>query len=215
MPRSGTTLTEQILASHPQIHGAGELRDVGAAWQSLGGRIRDDLTLVETINACGTTDQYWKSVSRIADQHLHGLREREGRLGLCPDPVFDGVGSETQPTDSEPAKRITDKLPDNYQQLGWIASMFPRARVIHCRRDLRDVAVSCWMTNFKSITWSSTFANLASRIEPYRRVMDRWLSVLPIEILEVDYEHTVADVESMARRLSDLFALLGRNSEDS
>lgn len=180
MPRSGTTLTEQILASHPQVHGAGELREVGTSWHSLGGRLRDDLTPVETVNAFGTMDQYWKSVERIADGHIQRLRERNGN-----------------------AARIVDKLPDNYQQLGWIASMFPRARIIHCRRDVRDVAVSCWMTNFKSIHWSSAFDDLASRIEQYRRIMDHWLSVLPVDVLEVDYEATVTDLDSTARRLID------------
>jgi hypothetical protein len=46
------------------------------------------------------------------------------------------------------AKFIVDKLPDNYQYLGFLATLFPRARFIHCRRDLRDIAVSCWSTNF-------------------------------------------------------------------
>lgn len=184
MPRSGTTLTEQILASHPQIHGAGELRDVGASWNSLGGRIRDDLTAAETVNAFGLTDHYWNSVGRIAEEHVKRLRERNAD-----------------------AHRIVDKMPDNYQQLGWIASMFPQSRIIHCRRDVRDIAVSCWITNFKAIQWSSTVDDLASRIEQYHRIMDHWLSVLPVDVLKVDYEVTVTDVEGTARRLIDHLGL--------
>ncbi len=180
MPRSGTTLTEQILASHPEIHGAGELLLAGQSWNSLGGRIGDDLTPVETVSAFGATDPYWQAVRQIAGRHLQQLCERD-RQAAC----------------------IVDKLPDNYLHLGWIASMFPRARIIHCRRDVRDVAVSCWITNFKSIRWANTIEHIASRIEQYRRMVDHWLTVLPIDVLEVEYEQTVADLEGTARRLLD------------
>jgi hypothetical protein len=85
--------------------------------------------------------------------------------------------------------------------LGFIAALFPNAVLIHCRRDLRDVAVSCWMTNFRSIRWANEPDHIATRFAQYRRLMDHWRSVLPVTIHEVDYEDAVADLPGVARRL--------------
>ncbi len=63
-------------------------------------------------------------------------------------------------------------MPDNFLYLGLLAILFPRAVFIHCRRDLRDVAVSCWMTDFSTIRWANDFGHIASRFHQYRRVMD-------------------------------------------
>ena len=101
------------------------------------------------------------------------------------------------------ARRVVDKMPDNYLYLGLIAVLFPKARFIHCRRQLTDVAVSCWMTNFKHIRWANDPDHLASRFAQYRRLMEHWRKVLPVSMLEVDYEETVANLESVARRLVD------------
>jgi hypothetical protein len=79
--------------------------------------------------------------------------------------------------------------------------MFPHAVFIHSRRDLRDVAVSCWMTDFRSIRWANDPEHIASRFRQYRRLMDHWQEVLPLPIHAVDYEETVSDLESVARRL--------------
>jgi len=92
-------------------------------------------------------------------------------------------------------------MPDNYLFLGLLASLFPRAKFIHCRRDLRDVAVSCWMTNFREIRWTNDQQQIASRFLEYQRIMEHWRKVLPVPLLEVDYEETVADLEGVARKL--------------
>ena len=99
------------------------------------------------------------------------------------------------------AQRIVDKSPDNYLLLGVLATLFPRAKFIHCRRDLRDVAVSCWMTQFRQVRWANDRQHIASRFHEYLRVMEHWQKVLPVPLLEVDYEETVADLEGVARRL--------------
>ena len=99
------------------------------------------------------------------------------------------------------ALRIVDKMPENYLYLGLLASLFPRAKFIHCRRDLRDVAVSCWMTHFQDIRWANDQQHIASRFHEYQRMMEHWRKVLPVPLLEVDYEETVADLEGVARRL--------------
>jgi hypothetical protein len=98
-------------------------------------------------------------------------------------------------------------MPDNYLYLGLLAAMFPAAVFIHCRRDLRDVAVSCWMTDFRTIRWANDPGHIASRFREYRRLMDHWRAVLPVAIHEFDYEETVTDLEAVARRLLEACGL--------
>ena len=175
LPRSGTTLTEQILAAHSRVFGAGELRQAREDFEMLaepGG----PATEAASFEALPGLDRV--RTRRIADRHLARLRE------LSPD-----------------AERVVGKMPDNYQYLGLLAALFPRAGFIHCRRDLRDVAVSCWMTNFRLIRWSSDEDHIVARFRDYQRLMNHWREVLPVDVLEVDYEETVADLEGTARRL--------------
>jgi tetratricopeptide (TPR) repeat protein len=172
LPRSGTTLIEQILASHSQVFGAGELRCGRDDFEALAPeeeRALEALTRLDPETAC-----------RIAARHLERLRELNADR-----------------------PRLADKMPDNYLYLGLLAVLFPRAKFIHCRRDLRDNAVSCWMTNFRSIRWANDPEHIAARFTEYRRIMDHWQRVLPVPLLEVDYQETVADLEGVARRLVD------------
>jgi hypothetical protein len=99
------------------------------------------------------------------------------------------------------ADRVVDKMPENFLYLGLIAALFPRARLIHCRRDVRDVALSCWMTHFAQLRWACDPEHITSRIREYQRVMEYWRRVLPIPIFEVDYEAMVADRERISRDL--------------
>ena len=162
LPRSGTTLVEQIFASHSQVHGAGE---VGLSRQTL-----DQVGAMERLHR--------EPLRRIAESWLEHLQARD-----------------------RAAARVVDKMPENYRYLGLLATMFPKARFIHCRRDLRDVALSCWLTNFKQINWANDQETIATYFEHYRRLMAHWRQVLPVPILEVSYENVVADLETEARRL--------------
>jgi hypothetical protein len=99
------------------------------------------------------------------------------------------------------AARIVDKMPENYLCLGYLMVLFPRARFIHSQRDLRDVAVSCWMTNFRDVRWASNPEHIASRFQAYQRLMDHWRQVAPLPWLDVQYEETVADLEKVARQV--------------
>jgi tetratricopeptide (TPR) repeat protein len=170
LPRSGTTLLEQILASHSQVFAAGELtlaRDAFASTRQNMPKPRGQ----------------WSAWSRegiqgMAFRHLQELQRR-----------------------NLTALRVVDKMPDNYLYLGLLAALFPRARFIHCRRDLRDVAVSCWMANFRAVRWASDPGHIVARFQDYQRLMDHWRNVLPAPILDVSYEETVADLETVARRL--------------
>lgn len=180
LPRSGTTLTEQILASHPQVFGGGELPLARQGFESLPGVLGVPDGPHQALRQLlqGPDDERARVVRELAAGHLEQLRKL--------DPG---------------ALRIVDKMPDNYLYLGWIVTLFPRARIIHCRRDVRDVALSCWMTHFQSIRWACHPEHIATRIEQYRRLMEHWRQVLPVPILEVDYEQTVTDLEGTARRL--------------
>jgi tetratricopeptide (TPR) repeat protein len=173
LPRSGTTLTEQVLASHSQVHGAGELRFARDAF--------DEMPALLGVRA-GPADCVGRyspqAVRAAAGRHLEKLRQ------LAPS-----------------ARRVVDKMPDNYLHLGLLATLFPRARFIHTRRDVRDTALSCWLTNFKQINWACDLDHIATRVLAYQRLMAHWRRVLPVPLLEVDYEETVADLEGVARRL--------------
>jgi tetratricopeptide (TPR) repeat protein len=179
LPRSGTTLVEQVLASHSRVFGAGELPLAHRAMDAL-------LTAAdwpEDLAAClGAVDG--ARLRQLADGYLEGL---QARLAL-------------QAPAATPA-RIVDKMPGNFLYLGLIALMFPRATLIHVRRDVRDVAVSCWMTQFGNIRWAHDQEDLARHIRDYRRVMAHWHTVLSRTVHEVCYERLVEDFEPEARRL--------------
>jgi hypothetical protein len=174
LPRSGTTLIEQILASHSQFHGAGELPLARQGFQSLPERL-------------GREEAPVNCISSLTREVVHSLAEwHNERL---------------EALDHGRAARVGDKMPDNYIHLGLLALLFPNAVFIHCRRDPRDVAVSCWLTGFRSVRWTNDVRDIASRFRQYGRLMDHWRAVLPIKIHEVDYEETVDDLEGVARRL--------------
>lgn len=170
LPRSGTTLVEQILAAHSAVCGAGEIHLASETMNALASDTFNPLEGLARLDR--------ETARRVASQHLEKLQS------LAP-----------------AAKRIVDKSPDNYMLLGPLACLFPRAKFILCRRDLRDTAVSCWMTHFKEVRWANDVQYIASRFRAYLRVTEYWRKVLPVPLLEVDYEETVTDLESAARKL--------------
>lgn len=172
LPRSGTTLVEHIVASHPLLHGAGELPDL----PRLAARVCSDSpwTAAARIDSAQSRE--------IARAYLHALRDGAPRDRL----------------------RITDKSPFNFYQLAFAALLFPQARVIHCRRDARDNALSIWLENFNhEQTYATGFGDLAHLRRGYEGLMRHWHRALPLPILDVDYESLVADVEGQAKRLID------------
>ncbi|MBO0800676.1 MAG: sulfotransferase, partial [Blastocatellia bacterium] len=180
LPRSGTTLVEQILASHPLVHGAGELSLSRQTFSSIPDVVgKHGPPLDRIVNLKGD------DIRSLAEGHLDKLRALDG-------------GS---------AERIIDKLPDNYIYLGILSAMFPDAVFINCRRQYRDVAVSCWMTDFRSIRWANDIGHIASRFKEYHSLMGHWREVLPSPIHAVDYEELVSDFEGTARCLLDFCGL--------
>jgi tetratricopeptide (TPR) repeat protein len=176
MLRSGTTLIEQVLASHPQVHGAGEIT-----------LLRESLEEVPAVMQ--RTGPPLEGVKQLLPRHVAELaRRHEQRLRAI---------------DGGRAARIINKRPENYVYLGLIALMFPRAVVIHCRRDPRDVALSCWAADFAEVRWAYQYDHIASRLSEYLRLMDHWRAALPgsLAVIDVDYEETVDDLEGVSRRL--------------
>jgi tetratricopeptide (TPR) repeat protein len=174
LPRSGTTLVEQVLASHPEVHGGGELRFARQSFEDIPAvldRAGPPIEAVPHLDAA--------ALGRLAEEHLARLAALDGGA----------------------TARIVNKMPDNTLYLGLLAALFPEATFLHCRRDLRDVAVSCWMTDFRSIRWASDPGHIASRFHEHRRVMAHWREALPVPVHVVDYEETVSDLEGVARRL--------------
>ena len=173
LPRSGTTLVEQILASHSLVFGAGELHYCEETFQSLPKAMnRSDAPLDCLL------DLDRETARRLAQRQVDRLRALNER-----------------------AVRIVDKMPENYQFLGLIRVLFPQARIIHCRRDLRDVALSCWMTNLRSVSWACHPDYIVSHFEEYSRLTEHWRRVLPSPPLDIAYEELVEDLEGVARRI--------------
>lgn len=174
MPRSGTTLIEQIIASHPDVYGAGELPDLmRIAQQNSAGvtaAFPDNLHFIDQ-----TTLNEWGA------EYLAGLKQHA--LG---------------------ALHITDKMPGNFLALGLIHLMLPNAKIIHVNRNPVDTCLSCFTQLFTETAqqYSYDLTELGRYYVDYSRLMEHWRSVLPANaFLDVNYEDIVADQESQARRM--------------
>jgi hypothetical protein len=175
MPRSGTTLVEQICASHPAVFGAGELPDITRLWVAL------------ARGGAAPADGWQRHrIAQAADAYLEHLR----LLGPS-------------------AMRVTDKMPGNVYHLGLIAVLFPRARIILCRRDPRDTCLSCYFQWFPSsrLLYTYNLADCARQYLQTERLVAHWRNVLPLPMLEMQYEELVADQETQSRRLIDFLGL--------
>jgi len=187
MPRSGTTLVEQILSHHPMVFGAGEIDDLSQLVKDLPARL-------------GTTAQFPEGALEMDDARLREFGEAYlNRLKAY-------AGSELS-TQAGEILRMTDTMLENYLYLGLAASLFPRARIIHCRRDPRDVGVSCFFTFFGGLNFAWDLADLGSYYRDHERLMAHWRHVLPAPILEVVYEELVQSQEAVTRRLLEFCGL--------
>ena len=181
MPRSGTSLVEQILASHPAVHGAGELDFIHHIWVGMLGMLGSNFGKYPKCLDNLTTEQ----VDGMADVYLSPL------VAMKPDAV-----------------RITDKMPLNFLHLGLIASLFPSARIIHCRRDPMDTCLSCFMTHFNyPQPFQHDLEHLGHFYRLYEKLMGHWKTVIDLPMLEVSYEEVVADPEAQSRRMVEFLGL--------
>jgi tetratricopeptide (TPR) repeat protein len=100
------------------------------------------------------------------------------------------------------AARVTDKMPSNFLYLSFIALLFPNARIVHCRRDPRDVGLSCYFQNFSHRpAFAYDLGDIGFYTQEYERLMAHWQAVAPLSILDIDYEALIADQEGESRRL--------------
>jgi len=177
MPRSGTTLTEQILSRHSKILGVGERQFAAQSFHSLSqGK--------ETSNLNQYLSKLTKeNVTIIAEQYLSRLNNLIAK------------------SEKQGVTHVVDKMPDNYALIGWVLTLFPNAKIIHADRDPRDIALSCWLTQFRSIPWACKTEHLSHRIKHYQRIMSHWNSTLKTEIHHSNYEDLVANQERCSRNL--------------
>jgi len=177
MPRSGTTLTEQIISSHPQVIGAGEVMFWGKAPKAIPYTMRSSISYPECLDG-------------LSQEHAHKI------AGKYIDFLQQIAGPGTNPV------RITDKMPHNFVQLGLITLIFPRARIVHCRRNAMDNCLSIYFQNFGgNHPYAYDLTNLGHHYKQYERLMAHWQSVLPTQILDINYEETIADPEYWSRKL--------------
>lgn len=182
MPRSGTTLVEQIIAGHSAIHGAGEIGCLNPVihsmvrWELRCGSGRNYPDCVQDLTAA--------EVMAYADKVLESLKQYEPG-----------------------ARHVVDKLPHNFENVGLIRLLFPRARIIHVLREPRDVALSNFFTDYQAKFGGMGFAydltDLGKHLVDYQNLMTHWDAVLPEPILTVTYESVIENVEEAARILLD------------
>ncbi|MCG8433410.1 MAG: sulfotransferase [Gammaproteobacteria bacterium] len=185
MPRSGTTLVEQIISSHSQVFQGGELMNLNDAVNHVipnrlkRGSIASDIA--------GLTPDALKKIGEHYLAHVEKL--------------------------SKGASRITDKLPANFLQLGFAALALPNARIIHCVRDPLDTCLSCFFTDFDYIHYFSyELEELGRFYNLYTKLMAHWRAVFPDRFLDVHYEQLINEFEPRARKIIDWCGLDWENA---
>jgi tetratricopeptide (TPR) repeat protein len=185
MPRSGTTLVEQILASHPKVHGAGELKTMNEVVLTVRG-------------PDGNTIPYPEFVPSLDPAALKAIGAR-----------YLAMVRELAPRGEQASERVTDKMPSNYYFVGLIHLALPNARIIHTMRDPVDTCISCFSKLFTAEqNHTYDLGELGRYYRRYERLMAHWRRVLPKgRMLDVRYEDVVADLDGQARRIIDYCGL--------
>jgi len=181
MPRAGSTLIEQIIHSHPQAHGAGELPHLAELARTLPETTGGDEPYPDCAAAAQPAD-----LNRMARKYLDSIRQHNRR-----------------------ADRIADKSIANYFHIGLVTLLFPGARIIHVRRHPLDLCFSCYFSNLSPLThpYTTDLRNLGHYYRQYMRLMEHWRSLPQVNMLEIDYEAVVADLEGMSRRIIEFMDL--------
>ena len=174
MPRSGTSLVEQILASHLSVYGAGELSLLDGMSRTVRSRLRAGSNYPACI----------KSIDEGTVSQLRSDYIRELKMSAVPMP------------------RVTDKMPSNFLHLGFAALIAPKASLIHVTRDPLDTCWSIYATQFGTgHEWAYDLDDIAFYYGEYRRLMAHWDAVLPVPVLTLQYEALVSDQERQSRAL--------------
>lgn len=179
MPRSGTSLAEQILSSHPDVYGGGELEFVGQLTSSV---------------------QDFVQSGRHPNAVVEMKREPLAALGFR---YLRKIGAINQQ-----AARFTDKMPHNFVSLGLLRLMFRDLKVIHCARHPFDTLLSCFQHDFaQAHDYNQSLEALASYYTLYRTLMEHWETVLPTTLHTLQYENVVRNQEEQSRAAIDFVGL--------
>jgi hypothetical protein len=186
MPRSGTTFTETMLSRHPGVLAAGELSGARTAellaisWASQNAAVSNAFEAVRVIPP---------QVEEVAASYL--------------------MAQVSNLSHGRPFARFIDKLPENVFRLGLISRMFPNARIIVIHRHPLDNCVSCLFQRFNDVQYSytNTIPTLATQYRAFQRVLAHWREVLPLPMLELNYQQLVGDFEGQSRRIVDFLGL--------
>jgi tetratricopeptide (TPR) repeat protein len=177
LPRSGSTLVEQILASHSQVEGTSELPILGSIAQSIGRYRKDRVRYPDSV--IDLRDKDWRAYGKQ-------FMEESSRHRDTDRPFF------------------TDKLPNNFSHIGLIHLILPNAKVINARRHPIDSCLGGYKQLFgKGQHFTYDVIELSEYYQQYDQLMRHWHDALPGKILDVHYEETVCDLESQVRRILD------------
>ncbi len=181
MPRSGSTLAEQIISSHPDVYGAGEIKLLSVCLSNLRQKF-PNIPRFPQMAAAMKPHQY----ASVANAYLNEL-------------------TAMSPT----ALRVTDKLLTNYYFVGFINTLFPNAKIIHTMRNPIDTCLSAYSKLFKDdMPHSYDLAEIGRYYKKYEQLMEHWRRVLPAGVmLDVQYEDVVADAETNARKIIEFCGL--------
>jgi len=180
MPRSGTTLTEQVLSSHPEIFGAGELLNFSSSTRNF--------------------SPFWKNDTELLPEEPVEAEKINDLLAATGQKIVEEITSL-----SPKSKHIVDKMPLNFLSIGLIHMMLPKAKIIHCKRDPIDTCLSNFRLPYEqeNLYFTADLMCLGKYYVAYAELMAHWNEILPGKILEVNYEDTVDDLETQARRIID------------
>ena len=172
MPRSGTTLVEQIISSHHKVHGAGELPTL-------------DSLIAPILNS------YLSNNNVLSEENFLSLRQEYSYRHL----------SNLNNTESI----ITDKMPTNFENIGFILKAFPEAKIIHLKRNAMAVCWSIYKRSFsnKNLGFSNDMRDLAQFYNSYSKLMDFWHELFPNQIYDISYEDLTTNQEEETRNLLD------------
>ncbi len=179
MPRSGSTLVEQIVCSHPQVYGAGELQAISSIILTIAQQLEYANPYPECMSLFDK-----KMAEEYSERYLQVLALH-----------------------STDAKHVTDKFPGNYFKIGLIKSLFPDARIIHCQRNPLDSCLSIFFHCITDWKWSFDLTELGQYYLDYQRLMTHWQDLFPGEILTVQYEELVMEQERVSKQMIDYLGL--------
>ena len=181
MPRSGSTLVEQIIASHSQVEGTSELPYIGRISKSLNRNRADGM-------------RYPQVLSELEPRHFHRLGQDYLQMAAM--------------HRVEGTPRFIDKMPNNFPSVGLIHTILPNAKIIDARRHPMDACLGNLKQLYaKGQTFSYDQNDIGEYYLQYQRMMDHWDEVLPGKVLRVQYEDTVADLESQVLRILEYLEL--------